>query len=317
MSSKNDYTIIGIDGGGTNTRGILHRDGKVLAEAKSGTTRVGAVGVGESCERTLNVVIDLCKQAEIESTELDAVVVGLAGVWLEEEKMRSANLLKTLARGSDLVFGDLTVTSDAELAMEGAFAGGNGIITIVGTGSIALGKKGNGDYIRCGGWGIELDDEGSGAWIGREGLTAVVREIDGRGTKTKLTKIIDDMVPQINLALPRTIVKAYSEGAFQYHMFTPAIMECALQNDKVCLNIIERAAEHLAELPNTLVKSYKAQQVEVALLGGIIEADTLLANMLKKELKKNKKITLIEPKGSALDGAIAIGSKMIEMDVAE
>lgn len=91
MAKKsNDYTIIGIDGGGTHTRGVLYREGKVIANAKAGTTRIGAVGVGESCERTLNVIIELCHQAEIETSELDAVVVGLAGVWLDEEKKKKS-----------------------------------------------------------------------------------------------------------------------------------------------------------------------------------------------------------------------------------
>ena len=86
--------------------------------------------------------MELCRRAELESTELDTVVAGLAGVWLEEEKMRSTHLLKTLARGHDFTINDLMITSDAELAVEGAFEGKDGIVLIVGTGSIGIGKKG-------------------------------------------------------------------------------------------------------------------------------------------------------------------------------
>ena len=118
MLQENDYTIIGIDGGGTRTRGILYRNKKVIAQSNSGTTRIGTVGVGESCERILNIIADLCEQGGIDSAELDAVVVGLAGVWLEEEKMRSAHLLKTLARGQKIILNDLLVISDAELALD-------------------------------------------------------------------------------------------------------------------------------------------------------------------------------------------------------
>ncbi len=313
MAKKsNDYTIIGIDGGGTHTRGVLYREGKVIANAKAGTTRIGAVGVGESCERTLNVIIELCHQAEIETSELDAVVVGLAGVWLDEEKKRSQHLLRTLARGQNLTFNDLIVTSDAELAVEGAFEGGNGTITIVGTGSIGLGKQGKGKLIRVGGWGIELDDEGSGAWIGREGLTAAVRALDGRGKATKMTEVIGDLYPTIDIDNPRTIVKAYAERAFEYHMLTPHVMQCAVEGDKVCLDIIERSAIHLSELPLTLAKQFNTKSVPVALMGGIIDADTLLAKLLKEEISKYDHLKLVEPKGSALDGAISIGTKLIE-----
>ena len=319
MSKKDttlrEYTIIGIDGGGTHTRGVLYRDNEIKATSKAGTTRIGAIGVGESCERALNMIIDLCAQADIEINEIDAVVIGVAGVWLDEEKKRYAALIRTLARGYNVKISDLKVISDVELALEGAFGGDQGIVTIVGTGSIALGNPTKKPLVRCGGWGIELDDEGSGAWIGREGLTAVVRALDGRGQSTKLTEIIAEISPIINLDEPRTIVKAYNEGSFQYHTLTPAVMQCAEQNDTVCKEIIIRSAKHLVELPMALERHFKTQKVNVALMGGIIDADTLLSKLLIEEISKIDRLNLITPKSTALDGAIKIGIEMLnELD---
>jgi glucosamine kinase len=312
MLKKTDYTIIGIDGGGTHTRGALYRKGKIISEAKAGTTRIGAVGVGESCERTLNVITELCKKGKIETSEIDAVIVGLAGVWLDEEKQRAGQLLKTLARSQSVVLNDLIVTSDAEIAIEGAFEGKNGIITIVGTGSIGLAKTGKNKFERCGGWGIELDDEGSGAWIGREGLTATVRAIDGRGKSTAMVDVVANLYPTISIDEPRTIVKAYSEGAFQYQMLTPSVMKCAEDGDEVCYDIIKRSATHLAELPQALAKYYKKTPITVALMGGIIDADTLLAKMLIEEINSDGRFKITQPKGNAIDGAISMGMKLIE-----
>lgn len=314
MIDKNDYTIIGIDGGGTKTRGVLFSNGEIKAELVSGTTRIGAVGVGESCERTLTVITELCNKAGIDSGEVDAIVVGLAGVWLDEEKKRSQNLIKTLARGQKTAINDLMVTSDAEIALEGAFGDKDGIMTIVGTGSIALGRY-KGKMFRCGGWGIELDDEGSGAWIGREGLTAVVRALDGRGEATVLAKEIESLYPTINLEEPRTIVKAYAERAFEYQNLTPNVMQCAEKGDKVCMGIITSAASHLAELPNAIVKNFKDVPASVALMGGIIDANTLLKGFLETEIAKNNKLKIVKPIGSALDGAIAIGFRMVANDM--
>lgn len=312
MNISKDYTLIGIDGGGTHTRGLLVREGKIAAESKSGTTRIGAVGVGESCERTLNVIIDLCKKAEIEASEIDAIVVGVAGAWLEEEKQRSARLIKTLAKSQDFLINEITVTSDAEIALRGAFDGGKGITTIIGTGSIALGNPNNDKLVRCGGWGIELDDEGSGAWIGREGLTAVARSLDGRGEKTILTEKLVETFPSIDLKQPRTIVKAYAEGVFQYAQLSPIVMDAAVNKDKVAMEIIEEAAVHLAELPAALIPYFKEKVIDVALLGGIIENDTLLSKLLIKEISKNKKLKLVESKGTALHGALAMATELAE-----
>lgn len=315
MAFNGEYTIIGIDGGGTHTRGVLVRGDKVISHASSGTARIGSVGVGEACERTLNIILELCNKAEIETSELDAVVVGLAGVWLEEEKKRSAQLLRTLARQQNIQLGDLIVTSDAELAIEGALGKNEGIITIVGTGSIGLARVSRDKLVRCGGWGIELDDEGSGAWIGREGLTAVVRALDGRGKPTSLTERIPEFSPIIKLEEPRTIVKAYHDRAFEYHNLTPAVMECAVAGDEVCLDIIKRAADHLLELPVALSRNFKTKSIKVALMGGIIEADTLLARLLKEKISQYGKFEIIDPIGTALDGAISLGKKLIEQDI--
>jgi N-acetylglucosamine kinase-like BadF-type ATPase len=314
MINLNDYTIIGIDGGGTKTRGILYSNGEVKSELVSGTTRIGAVGVGESCERTLTVITELCHKVSIDTSEVDAIVVGLAGVWLDEEKKRSQNLIRTLARSQKTVINDLQVTSDAEIAFEGAFGGKDGIMTIVGTGSIALGKFKN-KIFRCGGWGIELDDEGSGAWIGREGLTAVVRALDGRGKATSLAKEIEQLFPTINLEEPRTIVKAYAERAFEYQNLTPYVMKCAENGDEVCMKIIVDSAKHLAELPNAIIKNVKDRPVNVALMGGIIDANTILKDLLEEEIRKNSNLNIVKPIGSALDGAISMGMNLVKQDI--
>lgn len=312
MQKRYEYTIIGIDGGGTRTRAILKRGDKVLSQTTAGTTRVGSVGVGESCERLLTIITDLCDQAELDTSEVDIVVVGLAGVWLEEEKQRSTHLLKTLARTQNIPLNDIIITSDAEIAVEGAFNGGNGIVLIAGTGSIAIGKIAKDRFVRCGGWGIELDDEGSGAWIGREGLTAVVRALDGRGKYTMLADMLADFNPLIDIKNPRTIVKAYAEKTFEYQMLTPTVMRCAELGDEVCLDIINRSAQHLIELLVALYPQFKTKQVAVALVGGIVESKSLLGRMLIEEVSKDKRFKIVQPLGTPLDGAILIGTRTLD-----
>jgi len=314
MLDKNELTIIGIDGGGTHTRGVIFKGNNEITSMKSGTTRIGAVGVGESCERTLNVILELCKKAEIDVSEVDAIVVGLAGVWLEEEKKRSQTLIRTLGRGQGVTLPDLLVTSDAEIALQGALGEEDGIIIIVGTGSIALGRFGK-ELIRCGGWGIELDDEGSGAWIGREGLTSVVRALDGRGKDTVLINKIIELFPTVRIDEPRTIVKAYAERAFEYQMLSPFIMQAAESGDEVSMDIIKRAAHHLVELPKAIIKKANKSKTNVALLGGIIEADTLLKKLIEKELSNDERFDLIIPKGNPINGAINLAYKMIDQDI--
>lgn len=313
MINNSDYTIIGIDGGGTHTRGVLFQKGKIVAHSEAGTSRIHTVGVGESCDRTLNIIIDLCKQAEIETSEVDATVVGLAGVWLEEEKLRAANLLRTLARSNRIVINDLAVLSDAEIAFEGAIGNDDGIIVIVGTGSIGLARIGKNHFFRCGGWGIELDDEGSGAWIGKEALTAIARELDGRGKPTKMTEAFSKKIKAVDLKNPRTIVKAYADGSFVYSELSPIVMELANKGDELALDIINRAAIHLTELPFTLANHFKTKKIKVALMGGIIHNNTLLSQKIFNILNKDKRFDItLSNDDVATWGAVSLGLKMVE-----
>ena len=65
-----------------------------------------------------------------------------------------------------------------------------GVVVIAGTGSIAYGRNERNQAARAGGWGYMLGDEGSGYWIGRAALRAVLREADRRGPATQLTGLL-------------------------------------------------------------------------------------------------------------------------------
>ena len=313
MSIQNEFTIIGIDGGGSKTRGIISKNGETIATATAGTTRVGAVGFTESAERLLNVIKDLLRTADIESKEIDAVVVGLAGIWLPDEQQRAVSLLKMLARSEGITLNDLIVISDAAIALEGAFAGDNGIVLIVGTGTIGIAKVNDGRYERCGGSGIELDDKGSGACIGREGLTGIVRGIDGRGKPTNLVEKLVSLVPAISLEKPRTIVSAYIEGAFEYAALTPHVMESATNGDSVCMDIIERAVDHLIETPNALAKHFPSNEpIKLALMGGIMENETLLRKLFLEKISQDSRFEIVQPTLTALEGAVNLGVHLLE-----
>ena len=60
------------------------------------------------------------------------------------------------------------------IALEAAFGAGPGVIAIAGTGSIVYGRDAAGHTARAGGWGFAVSDEGSGYWIGRRAISAIL-----------------------------------------------------------------------------------------------------------------------------------------------
>jgi N-acetylglucosamine-6-phosphate deacetylase len=70
------------------------------------------------------------------------------------------------------------VVGDVDLALSGAFEGEDGIIAALGTGSVFARQIG-GQMRRLGGYGFQLGDEASGAWIAREAMRRTLHARDG------------------------------------------------------------------------------------------------------------------------------------------
>ncbi len=172
--------VLGIDAGGTKTVCQLADDqANVLAESRGGGANLQASGELE-VEKVLHHVID--RALVNASARPAAICLGMAGV----DRPRDADVV----RGILLRIGHRAqpyVVNDALIALEAGVPGGAGVVVVAGTGSIAYGRDAQGRAARAGGWGYVLGDEGSGYWLGRHALRAVVRAADGRGRTTSLT----------------------------------------------------------------------------------------------------------------------------------
>src|SRR5688572_17810171 len=175
--------VLGIDAGGTKTVCYLADvNGRIVGEGRGGGANLQAHGELE-VEKVLHAVIeDAIGDRAILPV---SVCLGVAGVDREEDDRIVRGIMRRLGYRSHLL-----VVNDALVALVAGAGDDAGIVLIAGTGSIAYGVSGDGYAARAGGWGFVLGDEGSGYWIGREALTAVVRQADGRGPKTRLTPLV-------------------------------------------------------------------------------------------------------------------------------
>jgi glucosamine kinase len=165
-------TVLGIDAGGTKTFAAL------VDETGSVVDFVLAAG------------LDPTRAADAE-TELDNFLLGLL----------PADAVQPMAATVGLPFhGEITAITrmqqhrvahrlgaaaracnDVELAHIGAFAGGDGVLVLAGTGSMAW-ARGPAGMARASGFGDLIGDEGSAFWIGQKAIALLSQEIDGRRT---------------------------------------------------------------------------------------------------------------------------------------
>jgi glucosamine kinase len=273
-------TILGIDGGGTNTRAAIVVDGKLVAHGQSGSIKRLRVGA-EAAEANLRTVLkEVFGQSGVK--DVDAASCGVA----------SASM-PGITEWITAVFDDFgiqrsEVVGDEVIALDAAFQGGPGILQIAGTGSNTIGRAVDGSRESAGGWSSRLGDEGSGYWIGvnsiRRALHAYDREepteVIRRVSEIWGTPTIDDF---INLG--------DSTPGPDFAALAPAINELAEAGDPVALGVLKQAADDLVAFV-LLVRSKLrrkhniAGEVPVAWTGSVIEKTTLVREAFFKGLSE-------------------------------
>ena len=278
--------LLGIDGGGTSCRARLCAgDGAVLGEGHAGPANV-RLGLDKAFAAVLAATRQALTAAGLDEAALTRLHagLGLAGVNLPTAFEE--------ALAYPLPFASKTLATDIEIARLGAHGGSDGGVVIVGTGSVAEARIGD-RTLRLGGWGFALGDQGSGAAIGRAALRHSVLVHDdlmpsGRFGRAVLAEFDGD---------PEAMV-LWAEGATprDYARFSRLVSTHAQSGDETAIDIIRTAASSV----DRLILGLAAAGVEpIALLGGV-------AGSLRPWLAAEALAHLIEPKGTALDGALLL-----------
>ena len=315
---KKEKYYIGIDGGGTKTHAVIaNTGGEILAEHFAGPTNFQIIGEERSTEIILELIESCRESVECLSSEVASVVLGITGAGRIAEQRNISLALKTYARQKKIKWKRLIVESDARIALEGAFKGEPGIILIAGTGSIAFGKDAKGKVHRVGGWGRILGDEGSGYFLGRLGLSAVAHHLDERGKKTKLTSMI---ARKFKLSSQAEIINAVYKKEFDVASIAPLVLKAAAQKDEISRMIVEHAAfelaDHIRVISGKIASSSSAKiksKIHLALIGGLLANDTVLANLLREYVHARFQfIEIIPPMATPAYGAVVMGMKSLK-----
>jgi len=248
---------LGIDGGGTKTRCLLADETTVLAKAMTGGSNIVRLGEMQAREALHTAIRQACATARISPDQIRAVCIGAAGAARPEiaAKIRSilAELIPELIPeiNPESAGTNIEVFGDTEIALEAAFGAGPGVIAIAGTGSIAYGRDAAGRTARAGGWGFAVSDEGSGHWIGRRAISAILNARD-QGLETTLTSLvlqawklttIEELVQQANSTPPPDFPRLF-----------PIVLRAADEADAIARDLLANAGAKLANLAAIVVR---------------------------------------------------------------
>ncbi|WP_028265468.1 N-acetylglucosamine kinase [Arthrobacter sp. MA-N2] len=226
--------VIGLDIGGSKTRGITWLDGTAVADTSGGSANVQNVSRDQARINLEGVF------ASLNRGPVARVVVGSGGIDTAEDANALTELIQPLA--PDAV---VSVVHDTRLLL--AAAGySTGIAVIAGTGSAAWGTNGK-DEARAGGWGYLLGDEGSGYWFARE---AVRYSLDRMNHGLRADELTKALVKACGLSGPEGLIALFHSGAGRgfWASKSPVVFECAASGHAASLDMILQAGADLASL---------------------------------------------------------------------
>ena len=289
---------LGIDGGGTQTTCAVGDDTAVLASAVAGGSNMVRLGEHEARANLHECISKACAAAHIDPEMVDAAVVGIAGASVPPVKEAVADMVR------DLVPAEIEVVGDMVIAMEAAFAGLPGVVVISGTGSVAFGRDEMGEAWRAGGWGHAISDEGSGTWIGRSAIAAIMRALDISQPTTLLREVLDAW----NLdSIAGLLQKANASPPPDFARLFPRIESAAAAGDEIAQQILSAAGAELASLAGVVIGRLwpEPQAVRVAIGGGVFKYSSLVRQSFWMGLRSECPVAavsfrIIEPVAGAL-----------------
>ena len=305
---------LGIDGGGTKTMCVVADENNVLGTATSAGSNITRHGEARVREALHAAVRDACAAVKVDPATVVSACVGLSGAGRPEVRDSVTRMMREVLRGK------IEVVTDLETTLEAAFDDGPGVITIAGTGSIAYGRDAAGQTARAGGWGLAISDEGSGQWIGRAAVSAVLGAKDAGEDPALLKPILDlwklttldELVRHANASPPPDfsslvpLVRDAAEnprpsGAWTGHPLDP-----------VAQGVLRRAGGELATLTRSVMRRLFGPpgDVRVAMAGGVFRQSEVVRKVFYNTvITEFPRATVQAQIVDAVDGALALARK--------
>lgn len=301
--------LIGMDGGGTKTKCILTDFNlNPIYETGGAASNFLVIGTEKVAVTILELIKDCIDSKNISIDDLQAVVLGTTGGGRRNDAELLEKQIFDYAEQKSLKINKFKVESDARIALEGAFSGKSGSILIAGTGSIMFGKDNKGEIHRVGGFGRYIGDEGSGYRIGRKGLNAVARYMDGRAKSTKIADLLDQ---EFSISTSEHLITEVYRNNFNIASVAPLVFESAESGDKIAQRILEDEADELLQHITAMKVKLNIEMLKVSLIGSILTMPNYFSYLFnEKVVRRFADVKIMEAEHSPQFGAALLAKQL-------
>lgn len=273
---------IGIDGGGTKTKGVLCRENlEIISVSESGSSNLFSKGVENSAVVISELVNVLINNSGSALSEISGIGIGTAGGARKEQSEALKTELRKILKLNGIP--DILVTSDARIALEAAFPDSPGIIIISGTGSVVFGKDGGGKIHRSGGYGKIIGDEGSAFSIGKKGLAVVSRELDSIHSGSLIKKMFEE---NFGAADTNRFINLIHSAEFDIASTANIVLDAAEKGDEFALKILDEETGLLADQAEAVHGKLGGSASGISFYGGLVTNNQIFSEYLRAKINE-------------------------------
>lgn len=311
------HYFLGIDGGGTKTMfRLVAENGTVINTVQKGSSNPNDIGMENAFVVLKEGISQVCRGIPYGKVTMFA---GLSGGGLTGDNAQVLHKFfgefgfAAYENGSDVE--NLIALADREKCT----------LVIMGTGFIVYALNGS-RRKRIAGWGQFFDEGGCGYTLGRDAITAVLRQEDDSGERTVLAKLLTERIGETAEA---HLAKFYQGGKRYIAEFSDLVLEGVRLDDKVARDILEKNMAFAAAMIDTAVRELRGvagsvpghagtnsvtladEQIPVFISGGISAGQEMIFPLIDKyAAEKNRQ--LIRLKQEPVEGALRRARRIYE-----
>lgn len=287
--------LLGIDGGGTSTVFRLAEwDGTVTQTLVKDCCNPVDIGMEKAKSILTEGIREICGEIPYSHISLYA---GISGGGMSGNNV-------VLLREFFQTFGFLRFDNGSDVENVLALLPGSScILVIMGTGFIAYSIRQE-HRKRIAGWGQLFDKGGSGYTIGRDGITASLRHIDGSGQQTLITQLLTQRIGQTP---EQHLTRFYAGGKKYIASFADVVFGAAGQGDLVAMDILQDNMAFVAQMIETAQSEF-SESVPVYFSGGISKCHEILFPMIRNQLTQD--VELIHLEQEPISGAVKNAARL-------
>jgi len=311
--------LLGVDAGGTAVHALV-------ADAAGDILGTGQASGANPVAVPLNVVADHLSAAvsaalgDADPARITAAVVGVPGVCWFGRADGAASLRHAWQRCG--LRCQVRVVADPVVAFAGGTAARRGAVLIAGTGTIAAMIDNDEVIRRIDGHGWLVGDDGSGFWLGRQAVRAVLAELDGRAEPTVLRYAVlatltgSDRLPD-TAAQQLDVLSScvYGSPPIALARLAALVPAAAETGDRAAQRIVDRAVTLLADTIEALLAGQQGDPSgQLVLAGTVLTAHGPIRQEVQRRItQRTGRVPLVA--GSGAGGAAWLAARQLGTDL--